>query len=89
MRFVTKAAWRSVLSSPQGGSAAALFQVLNFLAYGVMGKAGAPIYGLFNWLGSVADGVVRDTRFAMNHLCVASKPAPASALASQPLRNGQ
>jgi SAM-dependent methyltransferase len=57
----------------QGGSAAAWFQVTNFLAYGLLGRLGAPLYATCNALGRVADALVRDQRFALNYLCVATR----------------
>lgn len=59
----------------QGGSAAALFQVVNFLIFGVLGRAGAPLYAAMNGLGLVLDRLVLDRRFALNHSCLANKPA--------------
>jgi SAM-dependent methyltransferase len=57
----------------QGSSAAALFQVVNFLAFGALGRAGAPVYAVCNLLGRAADALVSDTRFALNHVGVATK----------------
>jgi len=59
--------------TPQGGSAAALFQVVNFLAYGLVGRLGMPVYAVCNALGRVADTLVRDTRFTLNHVCLATR----------------
>jgi SAM-dependent methyltransferase len=59
----------------QGGSVAAFFQTVNFLAFGVLGRAGAPLYFASNALGGFLDRFVGDARFALNHLCVARKPA--------------
>ena len=59
------------LSMAQGGSGAAFFQVANFLAYGLLGRLGAPVYALGNVLGLLANVLVRDTRFALNHACLA------------------
>lgn len=58
----------------QGSSAATMFQVVNFLIYGVLGALGAPIYAILNVLGLVADRLIRDERFAMNFVCLATKP---------------
>ena len=58
----------------QGGSAAAFFQVVNFLVYGVLGRAGAPVYACSNAVGAFLDRIVRDDRFSLNHVCVATKP---------------
>ena len=57
----------------QGGSAAALFQVVNFLVFGVLGRAGAPVYAAMNALGLLLNHLVKDTRFALNHSCLAAK----------------
>ena len=62
---------RMRLSMAQGGSGAAFFQVANFLVYGVLGRLGAPVYALCNVLGLLANTLVRDTRFALNHACLA------------------
>ena len=64
-----------VMLASQGSSAATFFQVANFLAYGLVGRAGAPLYAIVNLLGDVANATVRDRRFAMNHVCLARKPA--------------
>lgn len=61
---------RMVSVVPQGGSAATLFQVLNFLMFGVLGRAGAPLYALGNLLGRGADALTGDARFALNHVGV-------------------
>ena len=57
----------------QGTSAAALFQVVNFLAFGALGRLGAPVYAAMNLLGLAANAIVRDDRFALNHSCVARR----------------
>ena len=58
----------------QGGSAAALFQAFNFLLYGALGRFGAPLFAIANVAGRGADALVRDSRFTLNHVCVARKP---------------
>lgn len=65
--------FRAVAVLPQGGSALCLFQVVNFLAYGVLGGWGAPFYAALNLCGRAADAVLRDTRFSLNHVCVGVK----------------
>ena len=62
----------------QGGSAAALFQVCNFLLYGAIGRLGAPLFAMCNLLGRALNAIVPDTRFSLNHVCVARKPAPSA-----------
>lgn len=59
----------------QGGSLAALGQVVNFLGYGVLGRAGAPLYGAVNLASRVADRLVRNELFSLNLACLAEKPA--------------
>jgi len=57
----------------QGGSILTLFQVLNFLAYGVLGRAGAPLYALGNVLGGAADRLVPNELFCINFACLARR----------------
>ena len=57
-----------------GGAGAALFQIVGFLAYGVLGRVGAPLYALLNTLGLLVDAVVFDRRFSLNHVAVAVLP---------------
>ena len=60
---------------PQGGAVASLFQIVNFIVYGVLGRLGAPVYAALNAVGQVGDRLVCDTRFSLNHVCVCVKPA--------------
>ena len=66
--------FRSIAVLPQGGAGAALFQIVGFLAYGVLGRVGAPLYALLNTLGLLVDAVVFDRRFSLNHVAVAVLP---------------
>ena len=59
----------------QGGALCAFAQIVNFLAYGVLGGAGAPLYGVVNVVGRIADRVVPNPLFALNMACLAEKPA--------------
>lgn len=59
----------------QGGSLAALGQVVNFLGYGVLGRAGAPLYGAVNLLARAGDRLVPNELFSLNMACLAEKPA--------------
>jgi len=63
----------------QGGSAAAFVQVFNFLVYGAIGALGAPLFAVTNVIGRGLDALIRDTRFALNHVCVARKPLASGA----------
>jgi SAM-dependent methyltransferase len=57
----------------QGGSVLTLVQVLNFLSYGVIGKAGAPLYGLLNAIANVGDRLMPNELFCHNFACLARK----------------
>ena len=57
----------------QGGSILTLFQVMNFLAYGVLGRAGAPLYAVSNLLGSAADRLAPNELFCHNFACLARR----------------
>ncbi len=57
----------------QGGSLLALGQIVNFLAYGVLGRYGGVLYGVINAMFSVADAVVPNSLFSLNIACLAQK----------------
>ena len=57
----------------QGGSIVTLFQVVNFLAYGVLGRVGAPLYALGNVLGGALDRVAPNELFCHNFACLARR----------------
>lgn len=59
----------------QGGALLALGQILNFLAYGVLGRAGMPLYAAVNLLAAAADRAIPNELFALNMACLAEKPA--------------
>ncbi len=59
----------------QGGALLAFGQVLNFLAYGVLGNAGAPLYRASNALFGLGDRLVPNPLFALNMAALAEKPA--------------
>jgi len=58
----------------QGGSMLAAAQVGNFLAYGVLRAAGAPLYALGNVAGALLDRLIRNDLFCINFACLARKP---------------
>ena len=58
----------------QGGSMITLFQVLDFLAYGVLGRGGAPLYAIFNAMAVVADRLAPNQLFCHNFACLARRP---------------
>lgn len=62
---------RTLLS--QGGSLLSAAQVMNFLAYGVLGRAGAPVYAGLNLLGRLADRMVPNALFCLNLACLAQR----------------
>jgi len=57
----------------QGGSLLCAAQVLNFLAYGLLGRGGAPLYAVVNALGALADRLVPNTLFCSNFACLVQK----------------
>lgn len=57
----------------QGGSLLAAAQVLNFLAYGLLGRAGAPVYAALNTAGKLADRLVPNPLFCHNLACLAQR----------------
>jgi SAM-dependent methyltransferase len=57
----------------QGGSVTALFQVINFLLYGMLGRIGTPLYFLMNCLAEPIDRTIANTAFCLNFACLARK----------------
>lgn len=57
----------------QGGSVIALFQVVNFLLYGLLGRLGTPLYCLLNVLAPPIDRAISNTDFCLNFACLARK----------------
>jgi hypothetical protein len=47
-----------------------LCQVLNFLAYGVLGRAGAPLYAALNLAAAVGDRLAPNELFCHNFACL-------------------
>jgi SAM-dependent methyltransferase len=62
----------------QGGSVLTLFQVMNFLTYGVLGRMGAPLYAAANVLGSLGDRLAPNELFCTNFACLALRRAAVS-----------
>lgn len=58
----------------QGGSALTLVQSFNFLAYGLLGRAGAPLYVVANLAGLLLDRLVHNDLFAHNFAWLARRP---------------
>ncbi len=57
----------------QGGTVTTLMQVLGFLAYGVLGRLGAPLYAALNLMAPLGDRVVRSHLFSHNFACLARR----------------
>ena len=57
----------------QGGSVLTLCQVVNFLAYGMLGRLAAPLYGALNLAASVGDRLVPNELFCHNFACLARR----------------
>jgi SAM-dependent methyltransferase len=60
----------------QGGSLLSAAQIVNFLSYGILGVAGAPLYALVNLLGGTADRMLPNDLFCHNFACLAQKTSP-------------
>jgi SAM-dependent methyltransferase len=57
----------------QGGSVLTLCQVLNFLAYGVLGRVGAPLYAMLNVAAAIGDRLAPNQLFCHNFACLARR----------------
>jgi glycosyltransferase involved in cell wall biosynthesis/2-polyprenyl-3-methyl-5-hydroxy-6-metoxy-1,4-benzoquinol methylase len=58
----------------QGGTIAAAAQVANFLAYGALGRRGAPLYAVVNAAAAALDRRVPNALFSLNFACIARRP---------------
>lgn len=64
---------RPMVLLAQGGTALTCAQVLNFIAYGVLGRWGAPAYAVVNLLGMAIDRIAPDELFCHNFACLAAR----------------
>jgi len=74
VRLVVAAGFTPKKLLSQGGSVLSLFQVINFLIYGVLGKFGAPLYAIFNIIGKTVDRLIGNNLFCHNFAVLARKP---------------
>jgi hypothetical protein len=58
----------------QGGSVMALFQIINFLIFGGIGKFGMPIFAINNLIGRIADKFLPNSLFSLNFTILAERP---------------
>ena len=72
-RLCREAGLEPVTLLAQGGTVLTLGQVLNFLAYGVLGRAGAPFYAAMNVLAGVGDRLAPNELFCHNFAILARK----------------
>ena len=72
LQLVESAGLTPVSLLAQGGSVLALCQILNFLAYGAVGRKGAPLYAMLN-AAAGADRLIRNDLFCLNFACLARK----------------
>jgi SAM-dependent methyltransferase len=75
VRLCEQSGLSPVVLLAQGGSLLTLCQVVNFLTYGVLGRAGAPLYAAVNVVADLADRLVRNDLFCHNFACLAVKGA--------------
>jgi SAM-dependent methyltransferase len=59
----------------QGGTVLNFFQIFNFILFGVIGRAGAPIYAVTNLIGRLGDRLLPNSLFCGNFAILARKPA--------------
>lgn len=57
----------------QGGSVLAAAQIMNFLAFGVLGRAGAPLYLASNLVAPLLDRVLSNDLFCLNFALLAER----------------
>jgi 2-polyprenyl-3-methyl-5-hydroxy-6-metoxy-1,4-benzoquinol methylase len=57
----------------QGGTVLNAFQIVNFLAYGILGRLGAPFYAVINLLGMAGDRLFPNDLFCGNFACLARR----------------
>lgn len=74
VRLCQQAGLEVVELRSQGGSLLAAAQVANFLAYGVLGRAGAPLFAAGNVLGLALDRLIENPLFCINFACLARRP---------------
>ena len=60
----------------QGGTVLTVAQVMSFLAYGVLGRIGAPIYWMLNVAGLLGDRMLPNELFCHNFACLAVPMQP-------------
>jgi SAM-dependent methyltransferase len=60
---------------PQGGSVLTTAQVINFSAFGLLGRWGAPMYAAVNLLTNLIDPHIKNDVFPINFACLAYREA--------------
>ena len=79
VRLVARAGFQPVRLLAQGGPVLCLLQIVNFLAFGALGRWGAPLYAALNLIGCGADRLIRNDLFSINFAILARKPDEDSA----------
>ncbi len=72
-RLCSEAGLEVVELRGQLGAVANLFQIINFLAYGLFGKIGGPFYAALNLVGMLGDKLLPNDLFCGNFACLARK----------------
>lgn len=57
----------------RGGSIACLFQIINFMTFGILGRRGAPVYLVCNFIGIQLDQLFPNSLFCLGFSCLAQK----------------
>ncbi len=73
IRVCRNAQLRPLVLLGQGGTLLTVAQIANFLAYGVLGRLGAPVYVSLNLLGMIVDRIAPNDLFCHNFACLAER----------------
>jgi SAM-dependent methyltransferase len=73
VRLVEASGMQAEILLAQGGSVLALCQIVNFLLYGIAGRAAAPVYSGLNLLART-DARLSNDLFCLNFACLAHRP---------------
>jgi SAM-dependent methyltransferase len=73
-RLVRSAGLEPLRLLSQGGAVLSYFQIMNFLMFGILGHAGAPVYAISNGIGKLGDRLFQNNLFCLNFALLARKP---------------
>jgi len=76
LELCAQGGFRAVELRGQGGTLLSVAQIVNFTAYGVLGKGGAPLFAAINLIGARLDRLVANPLFIHNFVCLAEPVVP-------------